>query len=223
MSMQMVQSGLNNQEVLFNLCSFKANALREYLRCKSEYQQRKADITKYDLRNSITPAIQNHIMINLRTSLEQRDMLYQSALSSQNVTSVYFDACRTVQDWTQAIDYGPYIQMKPLKQAEPFGLGPVLANTISTVEFFEFKKYQVDQEIEVNTMFNQPRCMFWVDNLGNVLSNMKLAFYEHVEEAGFFSKMFSGSDDKVIKDVLIKSYGIMLEIYNDLLGPVCLS
>jgi hypothetical protein len=67
--------------------------------------------------------------------------------------------------------------------------------------------------------------MFWVDNLGNLLSNMKLAFYEHVEEAGFFSKMFSGSgnDEKAIKDVLIKSYGVLLEIYNDLLGPVCLS
>jgi hypothetical protein len=93
-------------------------------------------------------------MISLRTTLEQQHMLYQSALSSQNVTSVYFDACRTVQDWTQAIDYGPFIQMKPLKSAEPKALGPVLANTISTAEFFEFKKYQVDQDVDVNTVFN---------------------------------------------------------------------
>lgn len=82
MSMQMVNCGLTNQEVLFNLCSMKQSVLREYMRCKSEYQQRKSDIIRYDLRNSITPAIQNHIMISLRTTLEQRDMLYQSALSS---------------------------------------------------------------------------------------------------------------------------------------------
>jgi hypothetical protein len=48
--------------------------------------------------------------------------------------------------------------------------------------------------------------MFFVDHLGNLLSNLRLAFYEQIEEAGFFSKMFSGGDDKTLKEALVKSY-----------------
>jgi hypothetical protein len=60
--------------------------------------------------------------------------------------------------------------------------------------------------MDINSMFNVPRCMFYVDNLGNLLSNMRLAFYEQVEEGGFFSKMFSGSDEKILKESLVKTF-----------------
>ena len=62
--------------------------------------------------------------------------------------------------------------------------------------------------------------MFYVDLMGNLLSNLRLAFYEQIEEGGFFSKMFSGSDQKIVKDAMVKSYTIMQELYNDLLTPV---
>ena len=62
--------------------------------------------------------------------------------------------------------------------------------------------------------------MFYIDIMGNLLSNMRLAFYENIEEAGFFTKMFSGSEEKAYKDNLAKSYAIIQEVYNDLLAPV---
>ena len=45
--------------------------------------------------------------------------------------------------------------------------------------------------MEINTMFNKPMEMLYVDLQGNLLSNMKLAFYEHNDDTGFFSKMFT--------------------------------
>lgn len=62
--------------------------------------------------------------------------------------------------------------------------------------------------------------MFYVDNMGNLLSNQRLAFYEQIEETGFFSKMFSGGEEKAIKEALVKSYLQIQEIYNDLMAPV---
>ena len=148
-------------------------------------------------------------------------MLYQTTLSPDKVFEVYHSSCRRIQDWTQAIDFGPYLQRKPIKfrDDEPDGLGPCEHSAISTADFFELKKYQVDQDLEINSLFNQPRCMYYVDLQGNLLSNLKLSFYEQQEEAGFFSKMFSGDADRPIRDTLIKAYNILEEIYDDLLTP----
>jgi len=61
---------------------------------------------------------------------------------------------------------------------------------VSTAEFFLHKRYQADQEVQgINTLFNPSNYMFSVDILGNLLSNMKLAFYEKPEEKNFISKM----------------------------------
>jgi len=38
---------------------------------------------------------------------------------------------------------------------------------------------------------------------------MKLSFYEQIEEANFFTKMFSGGDEKTYKESLVKSYQIL--------------
>lgn len=69
-------------------------------------------------------------------------------------------------------------------------------------------------------MFNKPMSMFYVDLQGNLLSNMKLAFYEKEEESGFFTKMFSSDDDKPMRETLVKAYQVIQEIYDDLLMPV---
>ena len=62
--------------------------------------------------------------------------------------------------------------------------------------------------------------MFWVDMQGNLLSNLKLAFYEASDDSGFFSKMFSDGGEKQIKENLVKSYQIISSIYDDILSPI---
>lgn len=65
-----------------------------------------------------------------------------------------------------------------------------------------------------------PNSMFYVDLLGNLLSNMKLAFYTHQEETGFFSKMFTSDVDQPTRETLVKAYSVILDIYDDLLFPL---
>jgi hypothetical protein len=62
--------------------------------------------------------------------------------------------------------------------------------------------------------------MFHVDQMGNVLSNLKLAFYENTEEKNFISKMFFDGSETASRDTLVKSYEIIKEIYNDILLPL---
>jgi len=45
----------------------------------------------------------------------------------------------------------------------------------------------------INTKFNPYNCMFYVDPMGNLLSNMKLAFYESPEDSNFISKFILAS------------------------------
>lgn len=59
--------------------------------------------------------------------------------------------------------------------------------------------------------------MFYVDLLGNLLSNLKLAFYENVDEGGFFSKMFQEGYDKGVREQLASSYQILVDVYDDIL------
>jgi hypothetical protein len=99
-------------------------------------------------------------------------------------------------------------------------LGPTESNSISTIQFLELKKWQVYQDMEINTMFNKPMSMFYVDLNGNLLSNMKLSFYEHSDDKGFFSKMFTSDQDQPTRQCLVKSYSIIQEIYDDILYQV---
>jgi len=78
---------------------------------------------------------------------------------------------------------------------EPYAIEGSLSRTaISISEFFDFKRYQVDQDCSLlnplNLNFNPDNHMFFVDQMGNLLSNLKLAFYEHPAEVNFISKMF---------------------------------
>ena len=65
--------------------------------------------------------------------------------------------------------------------------------------------------------------MFHVDQMGNLLSNLKLEFYENTEEKNFISKMFFDGNETATRDILVKSFEIIKDIYNDLLFPLRLS
>ena len=86
------------------------------------------------------------MMIYLRVPQEFRDNLYKDCLSPESIHEIYHDSCNHIADWTQAIDFGPYMQKQILDvdEEEPFSLGPIESNSISTYEFLELKKYQVN-------------------------------------------------------------------------------
>lgn len=80
---------------------------------------------------------------------------------------------------------------------EPEGLGPCESDTLSTTEFYDLKRYQVDQDFElINTLTHAYSQMYYVDLMGNLLSNQKLAFYEWPQEPNYFSKMMQDGRDK---------------------------
>ena len=56
--------------------------------------------------------------------------------------------------------------------------------------------------------------------MGNLLSNMKLAFYEKQEDKNFISKMITESAEHDAREVLVQSYSIVKEIYDDILTPI---
>jgi hypothetical protein len=58
--------------------------------------------------------------------------------------------------------------------------------------------------------------MFYVDIMGNLLSNMKLAFYEGSNEKTFMRKMFYQGNEQQTKENLIKSYKIIRDIYESI-------
>jgi hypothetical protein len=91
---------------------------------------------------------------------------------------------------------------------EPEALGPCISNQVSAWDFFEIKKFSVDPDDEdrcVNRLFNPSNHMFFVDPMGNFLSNLKLAFYQE-EGPGFFSKMFQEGNESNARDLLTKCY-----------------
>lgn len=57
---------------------------------------------------------------------------------------------------------------------------------LSTEEFAELRVAQIDRSLSdpsiENQLFNPLNCMMHVDLMGNLLSNMKLAFYESKAE-----------------------------------------
>ena len=62
--------------------------------------------------------------------------------------------------------------------------------------------------------------MFFVDHMGNLLSNLKLAFYEHPAEVNFISKMFLDGQENTARETMIKCYNMLREIYDDILTPI---
>ena len=152
----------------------------------------------------------------------EREALQNTCLSNSKVLEVYHQACRFVQDWTQAIDYGPFEQVKTIKFSddEPDALGPCEQGNLSTMEFFEMKKYQVDQDYDLDTLTKLYNCMYHVDLMGNLLSNQKLAFYEYPVEKNFLSRILIDGGVKDQRGIMAKSYSIIQEIYNDMLTPI---
>ena len=67
--------------------------------------------------------------------------------------------------------------------------------------------------------------MFYLDIMGNLLSNLKLAFYPYnaADQHGYFGRMFQDGAEKTFRDQMAKTYNIILEIYDDLLTPVRLA
>ena len=132
--------------VQYSIFQHKMTTLRNYMNLKSAREGYLTNVHKYNLNNSIVPAIQEHIMINMNIHPQKREDLCRTALSYKNVQDNFRNACRSVQDWTQAIDYGPFEQSKTIKfnDEEPDALGPCEADTMTTCEFYDLKRFQVD-------------------------------------------------------------------------------
>jgi len=62
--------------------------------------------------------------------------------------------------------------------------------------------------------------MFHVDKMGNLLSNLKLAFYEQIEEPNFISKMFIESQENSTREEMVKTYSVIREVFDDICTPV---
>ena len=59
--------------------------------------------------------------------------------------------------------------------------------------------------------------MFYIDPLGNLLSNLKLSFYTYPEERNFISRMFYENNEAFTRENLVKAYNIIREIFSDIL------
>jgi hypothetical protein len=59
--------------------------------------------------------------------------------------------------------------------------------------------------------------MFYIDPLGNLLSNLKLSFYTYPEERNFISRMFYENNEAFTRENLVKAYNVIKEIISDLL------
>ena len=64
--------GYPRKHANYLLCQAKYQALSHFLQIKSETESRQQDIVKYDLHNSVVPAIQNHLMITMKVPLYLR-------------------------------------------------------------------------------------------------------------------------------------------------------
>lgn len=70
------------------------------MRLKNEYLRHKEDIDKFDLSNSIIPALQTHMIICLRIPHDHRETLYKSCLSPHSIHTIYNESCINISDWT---------------------------------------------------------------------------------------------------------------------------
>ena len=194
------------------------------MRMKIDKNRAQDEQKRYCLTNSIIPAIQGHIQIVMNIPYTKREMLLDSALSNKMVYETLQNSCRHVQNWTIGQDFGPFQQINPIdfKKAEPYALGQTASDRISAKEFLQLKMYLIDPELaeEINTLFNPALCMFYIDNMGNLLSNLKLAFYENGDDKNFISKMIFDGNVKTVLQNQVRSYAFVTEIYDEILTSV---
>jgi hypothetical protein len=62
--------------------------------------------------------------------------------------------------------------------------------------------------------------MYHVDMMGNLLSNMKLAFYEGPTDSNFISKYIQVSNQNDTREIFIQSYKVIRDIYDEILNPI---
>ena len=76
-----------------------------------------------------------------------------------------------------------------------------------------------DKKSVSNNLSNSQSHLFYIDYMGNMLSNLKLAFYESSDESGFFKKIMSGGNNSKQREILVRSYEIMQDLYDDMMAP----
>jgi hypothetical protein len=82
-----VQHSSNKQEVHAKLCQSKVDALRHFMKSKTDMLLQREEALKFELRNSIIPALQGHILNNLQVPFFERQDLYKTTLNSSAVFS----------------------------------------------------------------------------------------------------------------------------------------
>jgi hypothetical protein len=92
--------GKSVEQVHFAVCKQKMETLRNYMNLKSAREVYLSNVHQYNLNNSMVPAIQEHIMINMNIPASKREDLCNTALSYKNIFNTFKNACRHVQDWT---------------------------------------------------------------------------------------------------------------------------
>ena len=112
----------------------KYRVLSNYIAARNEQIKLEDHLHSYDLSNSIIPAIQGHILVQLMANMfikvSDRQLLYQTVLSCNRVKRTYTKACNHVDNWTQAKDIPDQIQ-----KIEEIGLGICKSKHLTTEEF----------------------------------------------------------------------------------------
>lgn len=91
----------------FFVCHQKSLCLQEFLKIKNKYLGSIHDQYRYQLKNSIVPAIQGHILILMDVPARYKEKVMSTALSTRNVMNHYQNSCSSVQNWLQSNDFGP--------------------------------------------------------------------------------------------------------------------
>ena len=83
-------------------------------------------------------------------SWSDREILLDTSLSCSNVLDTYLNAGRYVDNWTQAVDFGPFSQEPPFNEQtgwEEEALGTCQHRELSTQEFAELRVAQIDRSL----------------------------------------------------------------------------
>ena len=68
-------------------------------------------------------------------------------------------------------------------------------------------------------MSTSQKQLFYVDVMGNLLSNLKLAFYESPDDSGFFKRIINDGNEAKKREVLVRSFEILQDVYDDIVAP----
>ena len=103
-----ITSQIDRSDVHSNLCVLKSACLRNFMRFKSFKEKLVTETIQYNLKNSMIPTLKETVLSHLKEPYWIKDNLLTNVLSSSSVFKNYNEACRSVQDWTLALDYGPF-------------------------------------------------------------------------------------------------------------------